>query len=148
MKKTPCTFTLIAFCFGLVCTTFCFYFYWMGWEPQCSWRRQFYFYGLPQLLIHIQLTHIFFGIILTSFFSLRVYFSTMLLSLLSRLLPKSNSPTYSLESFLTHKPTIAYCMYILYLDIKLYLAKKSASCRSGNISRVGCNKIGSGVGGS
>ena len=81
------------------------------------------------------------------FFSLRVYFSTMLLSLLSRLLPKSNSPTYSLESFLTHKPTIAYCMYILYLDIKLYLAKKSASCRSGIKAGLGCNKIGSGVGG-
>ena len=60
----------------------------MGWESQCSWRRQFYFYGLPQLLIHIQLTHILFKIIsikklpfLVFSFETMLVFPTMLSSL-------------------------------------------------------------------
>ena len=46
-----------------------FYVYWMRWDPQCSWLCQFYFYYLPQLLIHSQPTHIFLKRITSNFAS-------------------------------------------------------------------------------
>ena len=44
-----------------------FYVYWMRWDPQCSWLCQFYFYCLPQLLIHSQPTNIFLKRITSNF---------------------------------------------------------------------------------
>ena len=64
------SFSSSLFLFIPVALHFClppFYVYWMRWDPQCSWLCQFYFYYLPQLLIHSQPTHIFLKRITSNF---------------------------------------------------------------------------------